>query len=90
MSHPPPVAAAARRPAKIALENVYKVFGANASRAIPLLKGGASKRDVQDELGKRLQLQESKTGSLQSKAAGYDKDAEVFEPLTVAYRGDGV
>jgi glycine betaine/proline transport system ATP-binding protein len=51
LSHTPPIAADTDRPVKIAVKNVYKVFGANPTRAIPLLKGGASKRKVQDELG---------------------------------------
>lgn len=57
MSHTPPVAAASR-PVKIAVKNVYKVFGANPGRAIAQLESGASKRSVQDELGLAVGVQD--------------------------------
>ena len=50
MDHPPP-AATAERPIKLAVRDLYKVFGSNPGRAVSLLEGGASKRAVQDELG---------------------------------------
>ena len=39
------------RPIKLAVRDLYKVFGANPMRAVKLLENGASKREVQDQLG---------------------------------------
>src|SRR5690606_31497864 len=39
------------RPIKLAVRDLYKVFGANPMRAAKLLENGASKREVQDQLG---------------------------------------
>ena len=50
MEQPPPAASAAR-PTKLAVRDLYKVFGPNPARAVALLEAGASKRAVQDELG---------------------------------------
>ena len=50
MEQPPPAASAAR-PTKLAVRDLYKVFGPNPDRAVALLEAGASKRAVQDELG---------------------------------------
>ena len=47
----PPPAASAARPTKLAVRDLYKVFGPNPDRAVALLEAGASKRAVQDELG---------------------------------------
>jgi len=51
MDQPPPAQPHGGRPVKLAVRRLYKVFGAQADRAVALLQGGASKRAVQEELG---------------------------------------
>ena len=46
------------RRVKLAVRNLYKVFGPQPERAIQLLKGGASKRDVQEKLGNAVGVQD--------------------------------
>ncbi len=46
------------RRVKIAVRNLFKVFGPQPERAIQMLKGGASKRDVQEQLGNAVGVQD--------------------------------
>src|SRR5690606_5659481 len=46
-----PTQANDERRVKIAVRNLYKVFGPQPERAIKMLEGGAGKRDVQERLG---------------------------------------
>src|SRR5690606_26372308 len=47
----------AERRVKLAVRNLYKVFGPQPERAIALLEGGATKREVQTKLGNAVGVQ---------------------------------
>ena len=42
--------------AKIEVKNVYKIFGDNPSKVLPMVQGGATKEEILEETGHTIGL----------------------------------